>query len=160
MHDAYADDPMALATIVAIIARRGPSTHHEIEDAYAATSSSRQGRSLRYAVNRLADAGLVEPDPIAGRGRYGHKARRWRLTRPTPPARACERCGTALAADAHHLRRYCSDDCRAIVRRATDAERHRRRYQTDPDFRARHNRERTPRNQRARAAQIPAPERP
>lgn len=59
--------------------------------------------------------------------------------------RTCTECGTALAADAHPRRRFCSTSCRyrhrdrTPERRAADAERHRRRYHADAAFRARHN---------------------
>ncbi len=72
------------ATVLMILDRNGPSTHHEISLAY--TALVRHPRMtpewLAAATVHLARAGHVEPDPIAGRGERGRKARRWRIARP------------------------------------------------------------------------------
>lgn len=69
----------------------------------------------------------------------------------------CIECGGALPVSASSRRRYCSDACRyrrrdqRPERKAADAERHRLRYHSDPEFRRRHN-EACERRRLARAA--------
>lgn len=77
----------------------------------------------------------------------------------TTPPRTCTECGTALAEDANPRRKYCSDHCRYAhrdrqpERKAADAERHRRRYHEDHEFRDR--RRRYDLERKRRAAGIP-----
>lgn len=58
--------------------------------------------------------------------------------------RTCAHCQTALAADAHPTRKYCSDQCRYRHRdakpttRDADTDRHRHRYTNDTDHREQH----------------------
>lgn len=78
-------DPTARGTVFTIIDTSGPLTHDEIQTAYVerarrGLAPPRTPRDIRFIVAHLARDGWVEPNPIAGRGARGHKARRWQTT--------------------------------------------------------------------------------
>ena len=73
-----------LAVVLMIVDRTGPATYPELVDAYLELLRHPRlsPQDIATAITVLAEAGYLEPDPIAGRGRRGRKARRWRIARP------------------------------------------------------------------------------
>ena len=71
------------AVVLVILEQRGPSTYPEL--LAACGDLLRHPISAEWvadAMTALAAWGCIEPDPIAGRGRLGRRARRWRVSRP------------------------------------------------------------------------------